>query len=101
MRCRVSEEEVKIFESFFGKGAFSDSLDLEALAADLDDRINQVCELATVPQAMQVLRDLCLVARSEGRTSQVETEVLERIAKGLGVAQEFVCQSLDSALEPD
>jgi uncharacterized tellurite resistance protein B-like protein len=50
---------------------------------------------------MQVLRDLCLVARAEDRISQVETEVLERIAKGLGVAPEFVCQSLDSTLEPD
>jgi uncharacterized tellurite resistance protein B-like protein len=97
----ISEEEVKIFESFFGKGAFSDSLDLEALEADLDDRIDQVRELATVPQAMQVLRDLCLVARAEDHTSEVETAVLERIAKGLGVAQEFVCQSLDSTLEPD
>ena len=97
----ISEEEVAIFEKFFGKGAFSDSLNLDALQSDLDDRITQVREMASTPQAMQVLRDLCLVARAEGRISQVETDVLNEIADGLGVAREFVCQSLDSELEPD
>jgi len=97
----ISEEEVAIFEKFFGKGAFSDSLNLDALQSDLDDRIVQVREMASTPQAMQVLRDLCLVARAEGRISQVETDVLNDIADGLGVAREFVCQSLDSELEPD
>ena len=97
----ISEEEVVIFEKFFGKGAFSDSLNLDALQSDLDDRIVQVREMASTPQAMQVLRDLCLVARAEGRISQVETDVLNEIADGLGVAREFVCQSLDSELEPD
>ena len=97
----ISEEEVAIFEKFFGKGAFSDSLNLDALQSDLDDRITQVREMASTPQAMQVLRDLCLVARAEGRISQVETDVLNEIADGLGVAREFVCQSLDSEFEPD
>ena len=97
----ISEEEVAVFEKFFGKGAFSDSLNLDALQSDLDDRIVQVREMASTPQAMQVLRDLCLVARAEGRISQVETDVLNEIADGLGVAREFVCQSLDSELEPD
>ncbi len=97
----ISEEEVAIFEKFFGKGAFSDSLNLDVLQSDLDDRITQVREMASTPQAMQVLRDLCLVARAEGRISQVETDVLNEIADGLGVAREFVCQSLDSELEPD
>ncbi len=97
----ISEEEVAIFEKFFGKGAFSDSLNLDALQSDLEDRIAQVQEMASTPQAMQVLRDLCLVARAEGRISQVETDVLNEIADGLGVAREFVCQSLDSEFEPD
>ncbi len=97
----ISEEEVAIFEKFFGKGAFSDSLNLDALHDDLEDRIAQVREMASTPQAMQVLRDLCLVARSEGLISQVETDVLNEIADGLGVPREFVCQSLDSEFEPD
>ena len=90
-----------IFEKFFGKGAFNDALDLTALEADLDDRIVQVREMATTPQLMQVLRDLCLVARAEDHISELETDALNRIATGLGVAREFVCQSLDSSLEPD
>ena len=97
----ISEEEVALFEKFFGKGAFSDGLDLDALDRDLDERIETVNEQASLPQAMQVLRDLCLVARAEGGAEDAEIDVLERIADGLGVARSFVCTSLEAECEPD
>jgi len=98
----ISEEEVALFEKFFGKGAFSDGLDLEALDRDLDERIETVKEQASTPQAMQVLRDLCVVARAEGGdASEEEIDVLERIADGLGIPHSFVCTSLEADAEPD
>lgn len=97
----ISEEEVALFEKFFGKGAFSEGLDLDALDRDLDERIETVKEQASTPQAMQVLRDLCLVARAEGEASDEEVDVLERIADGLGIAHSFVCTSLEANVEPD
>ncbi len=100
-RDGISEEEIALFEKFFGKGAFTDGLDLSALDRDLDERITTVKEQASLPQAMQVLRDLCLVARVEGEADDKEIEVLERVADGLGIARSFVVTSLESAVEPD
>ena len=64
-------------------------------------RIKTVKEQASVPQAMQVVRDLCLVARAEGHISASEEAVLNRVADGLGVPREFVCQTMEGELEPD
>ena len=97
----ISEEEIEVFEKFFGNRAFKDDLDLEKLDADLDDRIAAVKEQASVPQAMQVVRDLCLVARAEGHIHPAEEAVLDRVAKGLNVPREFVCQTMESDLAPD
>jgi tellurite resistance protein len=97
----MGDEEVEIFEQFFGSGAFSDGLDLEALEASLDDRIEQVRAQVGAAQCMQVMRDLCLVARAEGHTTFQEREVLERIAAGLGLAGEFVDQAFCSEFDPD
>lgn len=98
---KISDDEIAVFEKFFGNHAFKEDLDLEKLETDLDDRIRMVREQASVPQAMQVVRDLCLVARAEGHVSRAEEAVLRRVADGLSVPGEFVCQSMESELEPD
>ena len=74
---------------------------MEKLDADLDDRIAAVKEQASVPQAMQVVRDLCLVARAEGHIHPDEEAVLDRVANGLDVPREFICQTMESDLVPD
>jgi tellurite resistance protein len=97
----MASEEIEVFEQFFGSGSFSDDLDLEALEASLDDRIAQVREQASPAKSMQVLRDLCLVARAEGHTHAAERAVLERIANGLGMADVFVDREFCAELDPD
>lgn len=97
----IGEHEIEVFESFFGKGSFVDSLDPERLEATLDERMEQVRKLASPPQAMQVLRDLCLVARANGHTSEAERGVLDRVAAGLAVATHFVSQAIEAELSPD
>ena len=97
----ISDEEIAVFEKFFGNRAFKEDLDLEKLEANLDDRIRAVKALASIPQAMQVVRDLCLVARAGGHVHRAQQRVLERIATGLDVPKEFICQTMDSNLEPD
>ncbi len=97
----ISAEEIELFEKFFGNRAFKKDLDLKKLDVDLDARILAVKEQASVPQAMQVVRDLCLVARAGGHIHKLEEQVLNRVAEGLGVPREFICQSMDSDLEPD
>lgn len=97
----VSQTEIEIFEGFFGTGSFSESLDIDSLTASLPERIEQVKEAASTTQAMQVLRDLCIVARAEGHLKPAEREVLDTIARGLGISTKFVCQTMDSDLDPD
>jgi hypothetical protein len=50
---------------------------------------------------MQVVRDLCLVARAERPVAAVERELLEETARGLEVARDFVAQCLEASAELD
>lgn len=97
----ITQAEVAIFEKFFGKGAFKETVDVSALEEDLDDRIDRVKEVASATQAMQVLQDLCIVARAEGHTMEPERGVLEDIATKLGFSANFVTRILEVDLSPD
>ncbi|PWQ93023.1 M48 family metallopeptidase [Leucothrix pacifica] len=97
----ISAEEIKTFEEFFGKGEFDKNLNVEQLSATLDDRIKTAKEMASVPQRMQVLRDLCTMSRSSGRTTEPERDVMNDIADKLDVPRSFICQSLAQDVEPD
>lgn len=98
---KVTEKEIEVFEEYFGAGSFNKGLDVEALRADLDDRIEQAHARTSMPQRMQVLRDLCLVARADQSTSGQSQEVLSRIARGLEVPESMVEQSLECSVELD
>lgn len=97
----ISDKEIAVFEQFFGEGSFKKGLDVEALQADLDDRIEQARQKTSIPQRMQVLRDLCLVARAEAKTSAKAQAELSKIARGLQVPESIVEQSLECSLELD
>ena len=89
----ISEKEVEVFERFFGKQSFSDKLDLEQIKAELDERIAHTREGASHGQATQVVRDLCIVARADGKVAADERAVIEHIAESLGISSLFVgCQ---------
>jgi len=60
-----------------------------------------VKEVATVAQATQVLRDICMIARAEGHTTDAEVGVMERIASGLGLSSTQVCRSLEGNVDLD
>lgn len=97
----ITDAEIQVFEDFFGKAAFSDRLDTEQLKAEVDDRIKQANELTSIPQRMQIVRDLCMVSRAEGHATQDEREVLYEVARKLSVPVLFVDKSLASETELD
>ncbi len=97
----VSKEEIEVFEKFFEKGDFSDKLNIERLRDELPSRISRVCEQTTVTQRMQVVRDLCTIARAENGISPEERDVINEIADGLEVSRNFICQSIEKDPEPD
>ena len=97
----ISDEQKEKFEEFFGKHSFSDKLDVEKLKSELPERIAQANQLASVPQRMQVLRDLCLISRADGDTTEAERDLLCQIGKDLEIPSLFVTKSLDEDSELD
>lgn len=100
-RNGISDEELAVLQGFFGDGFSVENLDIEKSKAELPNRIEATREQASITQRMQVLRDLCLVARAEGETSQSELDVLMDIARDLEVPCEFVVQCMEETLELD
>ncbi len=97
----ISDDEIAMFEKFFGQGSYTGSLDVARLTDELPARLAQVRDKATVPQRMQLLRDLCVIAKAEGMVSEGERAVLDRVADGLGVSRRFICQTVDADLDLD
>lgn len=97
----ITEEEIEVFEKLFGKASFSSKLDKAQLKAEVDDRIEQALEVTSIPQRMQIVRDLCLVCRADGRCADKEREVLCNIATALQVPTLFVDHTLESETELD
>ena len=97
----ISEKEIEVFERFFGKGAFSERLNLERIEAELGERIEAVRDRASRPRRLQILRDLCLIARADGSVSPPERAVMREVADGLEVPATLVEQILDCGFELD
>lgn len=97
----ISENEVAVFEKYFGKGAFSESLNLDSIAKELESRLVQVKETASVSQCMQVLRDLCIVAKAEEEVGNNELDMLYNMSKGLNIPIAFIDQTINSPTDLD
>ena len=91
----ISQKEIELFESFFGKYQFSENLDLEKLEDRLEKRAERVVEQTTVGKRMQLVRDLCSIAKADGHTKPSELKMLYHISKLLMVPDIFVEQSLE------
>ncbi len=97
----ISDSEKEIFEQFFGSGTLTDSLSVDKLREELPGRLALVKEIASIPQRMQLLRDLCLIANAEDQTGPLERAVLDEVADALDVPRGFICKSLDRDVELD
>ena len=97
----ISEKEIAVFEKFFGDGSFSAKLDLERLENEVPDRIKQTLGETSPSQRMQIMHDLCVVARADGHVTERERAMLEDIAHQLDVSSLFVTQCLDCNVELD
>ena len=91
---KISDKEIAVFEKFFGERAFSDELNLEKLASDLPERIKQTKQLTTIAQRMQIIRDLCTVAKADNNQSVKELKAIKSIAHDLEVPEHFVVQAM-------
>jgi hypothetical protein len=90
----ISDPERKVFEEFMGEGAFSDTLDIAAIKASLDERLAEGNRHVSHPRRIQVVRDLCVMARASGSVSGEEGAVIDHIAATLDVPRELVDETL-------
>lgn len=97
----ISDEEKAVFEEFFGDNSLTEKLDIDKLKAELPDRIEQTKALTSIPQRMQVVRDLCMISRADGHSTDVERDTLCRISKALEVPPLFIDQTIDCETELD
>ena len=99
--AEVVPAEIAAFEKFFGVRTFNARLDHSKIRNELPERIEQAREQTSLPQRMQVLRDLIAIARSDGAPPEAERKVLIEIAHGLGISTCFIDQSLTAETELD
>ena len=92
-------EIVPAFESLFGEASFSAELDLDAIESSLDERIETAREKVGSVRRIQVVRDLSVIARADGRVSSEEQAVIERIAQALDVPHRIVQERFCSTCE--
>lgn len=97
----ITEREVAVFEKFLGKRAMSDKLDFTQIKEDLERHIDEAIDHIPPLRRVQVLRDLCLVARANDVPDPVANRVQTELATKLKVSVAVVDQTLACSLEPD
>ncbi|MEJ2176457.1 MAG: M48 family metallopeptidase [Gammaproteobacteria bacterium] len=97
----ISESEIELFEKFFGKGEFNKGLNIDRILETLPDRIKTAKQQASLTQRMQVMRDICVMSRADGKANDIERTVMNEIADQLGISRAFICQTLAQDCEPD
>lgn len=97
----ISEKEIDVFEKFFGENEFNETLDIEKLTERLPVRADRVVKNTSVPKRMQLVRDLCVVARAEGKCHPAALRQLHEIAALLEVPDIFIEQAICGDAELD
>jgi len=98
---KISDEEVTIFEEFFGKRTLHDGLNLEKLKSTIEDRTKAVNEAASKSKKTQLVRDLVLIAKADETVSKQELTFLKDITLSLGLEQHVLDYMLSSSVELD
>ena len=86
----IDGDETAALEKLLGDGALSTRVDVAATVETLPDRVREASEHLTQARRIQVLRDVCVIARADGHTSPDERAVIDRLADQLGVPGDVV-----------
>ena len=91
----IDAEAMAELERLLGQGSVPPGLDPEAVIADLPSRIESVRKSVPPLRRIQVVRDLCLIARADGHTAEAEIKVICDIAAAVDVDPSVVGAALD------
>ena len=79
------EKEIEELERLLGPGSLPFELKPELIKRDLPSRLKSVKETVPPLRRAQVIRDLCVIARADGRVDEAEKKLLVEIAKEVEV----------------
>ena len=86
----VNEEEIQALESLLGPGSVPLELKPDLIKEDLPSRIEAVRKEVPPLRRSQVIRDLCVIARADGRADAAEIRVIREIAAAIGIDPDVV-----------
>ena len=92
---RISKKTLEALEELLGAGSVPSELKPEVIREDLPNRIAQFKELVPPLRRAQVIRDLCLLARADGKISDPELSLIEEIARAVEVDELNLCECCD------
>ena len=97
----INEQEIMVFEEFFGKYSFKENLNVDKLINSLSSRAETVKELASFAQRNQLIRDLVLMARADNKVSTKERQVIVGIANKIDLNSHDIEIVFDKKYELD
>ena len=97
----INEQEIMVFEEFFGKYSFKENLNVDKLINSLSSRAETVKELASFAQRNQLIRDLVLMARADNKVSTKERQVIVGIANKIDLNSHDIEMVFDKKYELD
>jgi uncharacterized tellurite resistance protein B-like protein len=100
-RDGISEQEKAVLKEFAGDRFSVDALNIEKLIKTLPKRIQSAREHASITQRMQVVRDLGVVARVEGKITEKELTIICDIADELEIPRSLISNILECDAELD
>jgi Tellurite resistance protein TerB/Peptidase family M48 len=93
----VNEAGIAALERLLGPGSLPAELKPEVIRADLPSRIEDVKTTVPPLRRTQVIRDLCLIARADGRADEGELRVIRDIGTAIGVDPAVVDRTIAAA----
>lgn len=97
----INDKEIATFNSLFGEGTFGDHLNIDKLEERLDVRIEEANAVVPFARRIHIVRDLCLIARADGRVTRKERELVHLVGRKLKLSPTIIDQSFDGDVELD
>jgi hypothetical protein len=99
--AKPNERTLAELEKLLGPGSVPTNSNRHALQEDLPNRIARVRDVVPVLRRAQVVRDLCVMARADGRADTAELRLLVEIAEAIGVGRDLVTCTAAAGTEFD
>jgi hypothetical protein len=97
----IVDEEVEALRELLGGRSVPLKLNPALLAEHLDERTEAVITKVRRARRAQLLRDLVVIARADGRVDPAERDFLMQMAKRLEVSSEVVLHAIDRPIQLD